>query len=172
LQDSCSGDGYGRNGIWLAAQGFRVSTVDVSPVGGRARPQIAASSWAHDVHRRGRLATWNGRGRFLTLSLPSFWHLPPRSSSANSYADVNRPETRRIADHRSLHSRAATALLRWTEASRTALHCGNPAKGFLQRPKCWNLLEWKSFWTKAAYTEGRAPWSKASFGNSEARSSY
>jgi len=31
------------------------------------------------------------------------------------------------------------------------------------------LLEWKSFWTKAAYTEAAPPWSKASFGNSEAR---
>jgi len=27
------GDGYGRNGIWLAGQGFRVSTVNLSSVG-------------------------------------------------------------------------------------------------------------------------------------------
>jgi cyclopropane fatty-acyl-phospholipid synthase-like methyltransferase len=27
------GDGYGRNGLWLAKQGFKVTTVDVSPVG-------------------------------------------------------------------------------------------------------------------------------------------
>jgi SAM-dependent methyltransferase len=35
------GDGYGRNGIWLARQGFRVRTVDLSAVG-VARAQKAA----------------------------------------------------------------------------------------------------------------------------------
>ena len=27
------GDGYGRNGLWLAKQGFRVHTVDLSAIG-------------------------------------------------------------------------------------------------------------------------------------------
>lgn len=38
------GDGYGRNGLWLATQGFDVTTVDVSPVGvERARKSAAAA---------------------------------------------------------------------------------------------------------------------------------
>jgi SAM-dependent methyltransferase len=37
-------DGYGRNGIWLAKQGFDVHTVDLSPVGvERARKAAAAA---------------------------------------------------------------------------------------------------------------------------------
>ncbi len=37
-------DGYGRNGLWLAKQGFDVTTVDVSPVGVERARQAAAAS--------------------------------------------------------------------------------------------------------------------------------
>jgi SAM-dependent methyltransferase len=44
------GDGYGRNGIWLARQGFRVSAVDLSPVGvTRARKSEQAAGLAMTI---------------------------------------------------------------------------------------------------------------------------
>ena len=44
------GDGYGRNGLWLARQGFRVSTVDLSPVGvTRARKSEQAAGLAMTI---------------------------------------------------------------------------------------------------------------------------
>ena len=38
------GDGYGRNGLWLAKQGFKVTTVDVSPVGVERARNTASDS--------------------------------------------------------------------------------------------------------------------------------
>ncbi len=71
------GDGYGRNGIWLAAQGFRVSTVDVSPVGvERARKSAQAAGLTMSIEEAD-LATWNWPVGDFDAVASIFLHLPP-----------------------------------------------------------------------------------------------
>ena len=55
------GDGYGRNGIWLAQQGFEVHTVDWSPVG---------------VARARKTAQAAGVRMTIEQADPSSWHWP------------------------------------------------------------------------------------------------
>ena len=71
------GDGYGRNGIWLASQGFQVSTVDLSPVGvARARKSAQAAGLALSIELAD-LATWRWPvGEFEAVAA-IFLHLPP-----------------------------------------------------------------------------------------------
>ena len=71
------GDGYGRNGVWLARQGFRVHTVDLSPVGvARARKSAQAAGVQMTIEH-GDLGTWNWPiGEFDGLA-SIFLHLPP-----------------------------------------------------------------------------------------------
>lgn len=53
------GDGYGRNGIWLAKQGLTVTTVDVSSVGvERARQAARAAKVVMEIHLSD-LNTWS-----------------------------------------------------------------------------------------------------------------
>lgn len=52
------GDGYGRNGLWLAKQGFRVHTVDLSPIGvERARNSARAAGLSVTIEQAD-LSTW------------------------------------------------------------------------------------------------------------------
>ncbi len=71
------GDGYGRNGIWLAKQGFQVRTVDLSPVGvERARRDAQAAGVSMTIEL-GDLSTWNWPvGEFDGVAA-IFLHLPP-----------------------------------------------------------------------------------------------
>ena len=71
------GDGYGRNGIWLAKQSFQVTTVDLSPVGvERARKSAQADGLVMSIEEAD-LATWNWPvGEFDALA-SIFLHLPP-----------------------------------------------------------------------------------------------
>lgn len=70
-------DGYGRNGIWLARQGFQVTTVDLSPVGvERARKSAQAAKLAMSIEEAD-LTTWNWpMGNFDAVA-SIFLHLPP-----------------------------------------------------------------------------------------------
>ncbi|MGA2301991.1 MAG: class I SAM-dependent methyltransferase [Candidatus Acidiferrum sp.] len=71
------GDGYGRNGIWLAREGFQVTTVDLSPIGvERARKSAQAAGLAMSIEEAD-LATWNWPlGEFDAVAC-IFLHLPP-----------------------------------------------------------------------------------------------
>jgi len=71
------GDGYGRNGLWLARQGFSVSTVDLSPVGvERARKAARAAGLTMTIEKAD-LATWQWPiGQFDAVA-SIFLHLPP-----------------------------------------------------------------------------------------------
>jgi Methyltransferase domain len=70
-------DGYGRNGIWLARQGFSVHTVDLSPVGvERARKKAEAAGLAMTIERAD-LATWKWPEAEFDGVLAIFMHLPP-----------------------------------------------------------------------------------------------
>jgi SAM-dependent methyltransferase len=71
------GDGYGRNGLWLATQGFRVSTVDLSPVGvERARKSAQAAGLAMSIEEAD-LATWTWPVGDFDAVASIFLHLPP-----------------------------------------------------------------------------------------------
>ena len=71
------GDGYGRNGMWLARQGFRVTTVDLSPVGvERARKSAQAAGLAMSIEEAD-LATWTWPDSEFDAVASIFLHLPP-----------------------------------------------------------------------------------------------
>lgn len=69
-------DGYGRNGIWLAKQGFLVHTVDLSPVGvERARKSAAAAGVTMNIEVAD-LATWNWPFDEFDAVVAVFFHMP------------------------------------------------------------------------------------------------
>ena len=71
------GDGYGRNGRWLARQGFHVHTVDLSPVGvERSRVSAKAAGLQMKIERAD-LATWNWPTSEYDVVASIFVHLPP-----------------------------------------------------------------------------------------------
>ncbi|HKI13264.1 MAG TPA: class I SAM-dependent methyltransferase [Candidatus Acidoferrum sp.] len=71
------GDGYGRNGLWLARQGFRVTTVDLSPVGvERARKSAQAAGLAMSIEKAD-LTTWSWPVSAFDAVASIFLHLPP-----------------------------------------------------------------------------------------------
>src|SRR5271165_5062038 len=71
------GDGYGRNGLWLARQGFRVTTVDLSPVGvARARNAAQAAGLTMTIEEAD-LATWKWPVSEFDAVASIFIHLPP-----------------------------------------------------------------------------------------------
>lgn len=70
-------DGYGRNGIWLARQGFSVHTVDLSQVGvARSRQTAQAAGLAMTIEQ-GDLALWQWPESEFDGVFAIFLHLPP-----------------------------------------------------------------------------------------------
>lgn len=70
-------DGYGRNGIWLAKQGFQVHTVDLSPVGvERARKTAQAAGVSMKIEQAD-LSAWNWPVGEYDCVAAIFLHLPP-----------------------------------------------------------------------------------------------
>lgn len=70
------GDGYGRNGLWLARQGFRVHTVDLSPVGVERARKAAQSAGLQMVIEQGDLSTWQSPVNEFDAVAVIFVHLP------------------------------------------------------------------------------------------------
>jgi cyclopropane fatty-acyl-phospholipid synthase-like methyltransferase len=69
-------DGYGRNGVWLASQGFQVVTVDLSPVGAeRARKAAEAARVAMTIECAD-LSQWNWPADEFDGVFSIFFHLP------------------------------------------------------------------------------------------------
>lgn len=71
------GDGYGRNGLWLAKQGFQVHTVDLSPVGVERARESARAMGVSLTIEQGDLATWNWPAGEFDGVAAIFLHLPP-----------------------------------------------------------------------------------------------
>ena len=71
------GDGYGRNGIWLAKQGFQVTTVDLSPVGVARARKSAQTAGLTMVIEEADLATWSWSANEFDAVASIFLHLPP-----------------------------------------------------------------------------------------------
>ena len=70
------GDGYGRNGHWLARQGFAVHTVDLSPVGvERSRKAAEAAGLAMTIEQAD-LAEWKWPVSEFDGVAAIFLHLP------------------------------------------------------------------------------------------------
>ena len=70
------GDGEGRNGVWLATRGHRVTVVDQSTAGLRKCAQLAATRDANVATVHADLADYQPAGNFDALVLV-FVHLPP-----------------------------------------------------------------------------------------------
>jgi len=71
------GDGYGRNGIWLAKQGFDVHTVDLSPVGVERARKAATAAHITMTIEQADLATWHWPENQFDAVAAIFLHVPP-----------------------------------------------------------------------------------------------
>jgi SAM-dependent methyltransferase len=70
-------DGYGRNGVWLAKQGFQVHTIDLSPVGVERARKAANAAGVTLTIEQADLATWNWPVDHYDGVAVIFLHLPP-----------------------------------------------------------------------------------------------
>lgn len=69
------GDGYGRNGIWLARQGFCVHTVDLSPVGVERSRKDASAARVDMTIECADLAKWDWPSGEFDVVASIFVHL-------------------------------------------------------------------------------------------------
>jgi len=70
-------DGYGRNGIWLAKQGFEVHTVDLSPAGVARARKAAEVAGVQMTIEQADLSSWNWPLDEFDAVATIFLHLPP-----------------------------------------------------------------------------------------------
>ncbi len=87
----CLGEGEGRNGVWLARQGFQVEAVDGSPVGLEKARQLAARHGVRLGTTVTDLAAYTPEAGAFDAVVLVFLHLPPEL-------------------RRAVHARAAAAL--------------------------------------------------------------
>ena len=71
------GDGYGRNGLWLARQGLQVHTVDLSPVGVERAQKAARATGLDMTIELADLSIWNWPVEEFDAVASIFLHLPP-----------------------------------------------------------------------------------------------
>lgn len=85
----CLGDGDGRNGVWLAARGHRVTSVDLSPVAVRSAHRRAEQTGVEISARVADLAEWvetpAAEGPWDAI-VSIFCHLPPPVRQRVSWA--------------------------------------------------------------------------------------
>ena len=72
------GDGYGRNGIWLARQGFRVHTVDLSSVGVERAQKAARAAGVSMAIEQADLSLWRWPVAIFDAAACIFLHLAPQ----------------------------------------------------------------------------------------------
>jgi 2-polyprenyl-3-methyl-5-hydroxy-6-metoxy-1,4-benzoquinol methylase len=70
-------DGYGRNGLWLAKQGFDVTTVDVSAVGVERARKAAKENGINASILLSDLNTWQWPKEEFEAVASIYLHLPP-----------------------------------------------------------------------------------------------
>ncbi len=73
----CLGDGEGRNGVWLATQGFRVTTVDQSERAVEKTRMLAADRHVHVNAIHATLPDWEIPKESFDAVVLVFLHLPP-----------------------------------------------------------------------------------------------
>ncbi len=72
------GDGYGRNGLWLAQQGFRVHTVDLSPIGVERARNSAREAGLSVTIEQADVSTWAWPQNQFHAVFSIFLHLFPK----------------------------------------------------------------------------------------------
>jgi len=72
-------DGYGRNGVWLAKQGFQVHTIDLSPVGVERARKAAQAANVEVKMEVADLASWNWPVYEYDAIVTIFFHLPSQT---------------------------------------------------------------------------------------------
>jgi len=72
-------DGYGRNGVWLAKQGFQVHTIDLSPVGVERARKAAQAANVEVKMEVADLASWNWPVDEYDAIVTIFFHLPSQT---------------------------------------------------------------------------------------------
>ncbi len=70
------GSGQGRNAVWLAMQGHRVTAIDLSPVATEQAIQLAADAGVECEFIAGNLAEWEPEPAAYDLVLLSYLQLP------------------------------------------------------------------------------------------------
>ena len=93
-------DGEGRNGVWLAGQGHRVTTVDISDAGVAKARALAADKGVEMDIRQGDLMTFDlGEDRWDVI-VSIFAHTPPpvRTRVHNSIAAALKPGGRLVLE--------------------------------------------------------------------------
>lgn len=87
------GDGEGRNGVWLAQQGHRVTAMDGSVVGLRKAQALAAERGVALATVHGDLADWAPAPGSFDAVVLTFVHLPPaiRQAAHRRLAAALRP---------------------------------------------------------------------------------
>jgi len=70
------GDGYGRNGVWLATRGYRVLSVDISPVAIEAARAFAAENGVEIEAEVVDLTDWTPEPEAFDLVAVAFVHFP------------------------------------------------------------------------------------------------
>jgi SAM-dependent methyltransferase len=70
------GDGEGRNGVWLAARGCAVTTVDASPVGAEKARRLAAERVVELSIEIADLRDWDAPVGAFDLAISAFLHVP------------------------------------------------------------------------------------------------
>ncbi len=76
------GDGYGRNGLWLATQGFRVHTVDLSTIGVERARNSARHAGLSLTMEQADLSTWAWPQNQFDAVFSIFVHLFPNVRAA------------------------------------------------------------------------------------------
>ena len=76
------GDGEGRNGVWLAGQGLRVTSVDSSAVGLRKAGELAATRRVTLLTLLADLAEWTPEPGAYDALVLTYVHFPPAIRSA------------------------------------------------------------------------------------------
>ncbi len=71
------GDGEGRNGVWLATQGHRVTALDMSPVGLAKAQALAAQQGVTIATLEANLAAWTPAPASCDVLALIYLHLPP-----------------------------------------------------------------------------------------------
>lgn len=71
------GDGEGRNGVWLAQQGHRVTTMDSSVVGLNKAQALATERGVHITTVHADLADWTPEPHSADALVLIYFHLPP-----------------------------------------------------------------------------------------------
>ena len=87
------GDGEGRNGVWLAQQGHRVTSVDSSAVGLQKAQALAAARGVSLTTELADLANWTPPPASVDAVVLTFVHLPSaiRASAHRRLASALRP---------------------------------------------------------------------------------